>query len=126
MAKYELNDAYMESMKLYQKVYDFLLYIYPILAQFPKFEKFALQSQIKTAMFEMLKNIIRFRKTGTKSHMYSADVELQFIKTLIRLSYDMEYKAMSKHRYEVASCKIAEIGKITGGIIEAVKDSKWK
>lgn len=74
MAKYELNDAYMESMKLYQKVYDFLLYVYPILAQFPKFEKFALQSQIKTAMFEMLKNIIRFRKTGTKSHMYSADV----------------------------------------------------
>ena len=33
-------DAYMESMKAYQKTYEFLLYIYPILAQFPKFEKF--------------------------------------------------------------------------------------
>lgn len=40
-------DAYMESMKAYQKTYEFLLYIYPILAQFPKFEKFALQTQIK-------------------------------------------------------------------------------
>jgi len=119
-------DPYMESMVLYQKVYDFLKYIYPVLAQFPKFEKFALQTQIKTAMFEMLKSIIRFKKTGTKSHIYNADVELQFLKTLIRLSYDLEYKAMSKHRYEVASRHLAEIGKITGGIIEAVKDGKWK
>ena len=119
-------DPYMESMVLYQKVYDFLKYIYPVLAQFPKFEKFALQSQIKTAMFEMLKSIIRFKKTGTKSHIYNADVELQFLKTLIRLSYDLEYKAMSKHRYEVASRHLAEIGRITGGIIEAVKDGKWK
>ena len=55
-------DAYMESMKAYQKTYDFLLYLYPILSQFPKFEKFALQSQIKTAVFEMLKSVIRFRK----------------------------------------------------------------
>lgn len=122
----EQIDAYMGTMELYQKIYDFLLYIYPILAQFPKFEKFALQTQIKTAIFEMLKSIIRFKKTGTKSHIYNADVELQFLKTLIRLSYDLEYKAMSKHRYEVASRHLAEIGRITGGIIEAVKDGKWK
>lgn len=122
----KMADPYMESMVLYQKVYDFLKYIYPVLAQFPKFEKFALQTQIKTAMFEMLKSIIRFKKTGTKSHIYNADVELQFLKTLIRLSYDLEYKAMSKRRYEVASRHLAEIGKITGGIIEAVKDGKWK
>jgi hypothetical protein len=119
-------DAYMESMKAYQKTYDFLLYLYPILSQFPKFEKFALQSQIKTAVFEMLKSVIRFRKTGTKSHIYSADVELQFIKTLIRLSYDLQYPAMSKHRYEVISRKMAELGCIIGGIIEAVKAGNWK
>ena len=63
----EQIDAYMGTMELYQKIYDFLLYIYPILAQFPKFEKFALQTQIKTAIFEMLKDVIRFKKTGTKS-----------------------------------------------------------
>lgn len=110
----------MESMVLYQKIYDFLKYIYPVLAQFPKFEKFALQTQIKTSIFEMSKSVIRFRKTGTKSHIYNAE------KMLIRLSYDLEYKAMSKHRYEVASRHLAEIGKIMGGVIEAVKDGKWK
>ena len=116
----------MDSMILYQKAYDFLKYIYPILAQFPKFEKFALQTQIKTAIFEMMKNIIRFRKTGTKSHIYAADVELDFLRTLIRLSYDLEYKAMGKHRYEAASRYLAELGKITGGIIETIKAGNWK
>ena len=119
-------NAYMDSMILYQKTYDFLKYIYPVLAQFPKFEKFALQTQIKTAIFEMMKNIIRFRKTGTKSHIYAADVELEFLRTLIRLSYDLEYKAMGKPRYEVASRYLAELGKITGGIIETIKAGNWK
>lgn len=105
---------------------NFLLYIYPILAQFPKFEKFALQTQIKTAIFEMLKDVIRFKKTGTKSHIYAADVELQQIKTLIRLSYDLQYKAISKHRYEVISRHIRAIGGTMNGVIEAVKAGTWK
>ena len=117
----EQIDAYMGTMELYQKIYDFLLYIYPILAQFPKFEKFALQTQIKTAIFEMLKDVIRFKKTGTKSHIYAADVELQQIKTLIRLSYDLQYKAISKHRYEVISRHTRAIGGTMNGVIEAVK-----
>lgn len=123
--KPEEIDAYMGTMDLYQKTYDFLLYIYPILAQFPKFEKFALQTQIKTAIFEMLKDIIKFKKTGTKSHIYAADVELQFIKTLIRLSYDLEYKAMSKHRYEVISRHTKAVGGMINKIIEAVKAGTW-
>lgn len=123
--KPEEIDAYMGTMDLYQKTYDFLLYIYPVLAQFPKFEKFALQTQIKAAIFEMLKDIIKFKKTGTKSHIYAADVELQFIKTLVRLSYNLEYKAMSKHRYEVISRQTKAIGGMMNKIIDAVKAGTW-
>lgn len=115
-----------ENLKLYQKTYDFLLYIYPILNGFPKFEKFSLQMQIKNAIFEMLKSIIRFQKTGTKSHIYNADVELQFIKILVRLSYDLKYPAMSKHRYEVLSKYLAEMGFIIGGLIKSIQESKAK
>ena len=61
----------------------------------------------------------------------AADIELQFIKTLVRLSYDlnlqgMNYKAMSKHRYEVISRHITAIGSTLNGIIEAVKAGTWK
>lgn len=113
-----------ENLKLYQKAYDFLLYIYPILAGFPKFEKFALQTQIKTGIFEMMKSVIRFQKTGTKSHIYNADVELAMIKTLVRLSYDLKYPAMSKHRYEVISKMETELGRIIGGIIKSIKEKE--
>ena len=92
------TNGFMESMKLFQKVYDFLVYIFPILGQLPKFEKFALQLYIKQSLFELVKNIIRFRKTGTKSHIYAADVELEFIRVLIRLAYDLKYSAVNKHR----------------------------
>ena len=74
----------------------------------------------------MLKDVIRFKKTGTKSHIYAADVELQHIKTLIRLSYDLQYRAMSKHRYEVISRHTVTIGGTMNGIIEAIKAGTWK
>lgn len=74
----------------------------------------------------MLKDVIHFKKTGTKSHIYAADVELQQIKTLIRLSYDLEYKAISKHRYEVISRHTRAIGGTMNGVIEAVKAGTWK
>lgn len=60
----------MESMVLYQKIYDFLKYIYPVLAQFPKFEKFALQTQIKTSIFENVKKRYPFQKDrNEKPHL---------------------------------------------------------
>ena len=60
------TNGFMESMKLFQKVYDFLVYIFPILGQLPKFEKFALQLYIKQSLFELVKDIIRFRKDGNE------------------------------------------------------------
>lgn len=66
-------DAYMESMKAYQKTYDFLLYLYPILSQFPKFEKFALQSQIKTAVFELPPEEFNRKYESRKGHLGHAD-----------------------------------------------------
>ena len=53
----EQIDAYMGTMELYQKIYDFLLYIYPIMAQFPKFEKFALQTY-------QCFNLLQFQENG--------------------------------------------------------------
>ena len=60
-------DPYMESMVLYQKIYDFLKYIYPVLAQFPKFEKFALQTQIKTSYLKCQKALSVSERPGQKA-----------------------------------------------------------
>lgn len=55
---------------IHQKIYDFLLYIYPLLAKYPKFEKFSLQTATRNAILEMLQEVIKWDKTATKSHLY--------------------------------------------------------
>lgn len=49
---------------IHQKIYDFLLYIYPLLTKYPKYEKFSLQTATRNAILEkwircrMQKNVI--------------------------------------------------------------------
>ena len=38
---------------IHQKIYDFLLYIYPLLTKYPKYEKFSLQTATRNAILEM-------------------------------------------------------------------------
>jgi hypothetical protein len=49
---------------IHQKIYDFLLYIYPLLAKYPKFEKFSLQTATRNAILEMLQEVINRRYAG--------------------------------------------------------------
>lgn len=114
--------------KLHQKTYDFLLYIYPLLSKYPKYEKFSLQTATRNAILEILKEVIKWDKTATKSHLYTADTELQTAKELIRLANDLKYAGMSAKHYGVASQKLKELGVMLEEIIEEVKtkDTKGK
>ena len=73
-----------KSDRLHQKIYDFLLYIYPLLSKYPKYEKFSLQTATRNAILEMLQDVIKWQKTATKSHLYAADTALHdlFAQTL--------------------------------------------
>ena len=62
---------------IHQKIYDFLLYIYPLLTKYPKYEKFSLQTATRNAILEMLQEVIKWDKTATKSHLYTVDTALQ-------------------------------------------------
>lgn len=61
---------------IHQKIYDFLLYIYPLLTKYPKYEKFSLQTATRNAILEMLQEVIKWDKTATKSHLYTVDTAL--------------------------------------------------
>lgn len=52
-----------KSDRLHQKIYDFLLYIYPLLSKYPKHEKFSLQTATRNAILEMLQDVIKWQKT---------------------------------------------------------------
>lgn len=73
---------------IHQKIYDFLLYIYPLLTKYPKYEKFSLQTATRNAILEMLQEVIKWDKTATKSHLYTVDTALQESKELLRLAHE--------------------------------------
>ena len=65
----------MERLVLYQKIYDFLLYIYPVVAKFPKYEKFTLQTQIKNKEFPWA------------TSLHSLDALDKYVKETLRMKY---------------------------------------
>lgn len=45
---------------VHQKVYDFLLYLYPLLSKYPKYEKFSLQTATRNAILEVLMELVKW------------------------------------------------------------------
>ena len=95
---------------IHQKIYDFLLYIYPLLTKYPKYEKFSLQTATRNAILEMLQEVI--------------DTALQESKELLRLAHDLKYSAMNARHYGESCRKLKEIGVMLGELIEEVKTRK--
>ena len=112
----------MEDLKILQKTYDMILYGNICLRQFPKAEKYALASDIKESMYALLKLIITANKRYyKKTTLQDLDVELDTLRTLIRLSADSEFKFLTLKKYENWSKMLVEIGKMLGGWMKAIK-----
>ena len=100
---------------IHQKIYDFLLYIYPLLTKYPKYEKFSLQTATRNAILEMLQEVIKWDKTATKSHLYTVDTALQESKELLRLAHDLKYSAMNARHYGESCRKLTASGGADSG-----------
>ncbi len=108
----------MDNLIIYQKVYDFTLYLFPIVDRFPKYEKFVLCTQIKGCLLDISRLIIRANKTRVKRPLLGdIDVKIEEMKFLLRLSHDRKY--LSKKSYEHSSKLLLEIGRLLGGWIKS-------
>lgn len=108
----------MDNLIIYQKIYDFTLYLFPIVDRFPKFEKFVICTMLKTCVLGMAKGVIRANKSRNKKPLlYDIDVQLEELKFLLRLSHDRKY--LSHRSYEQSSKLTAEIGRLLGGWIKS-------
>ena len=115
----------MEGLKLQEKLYDFMLYLYPHLNNFPKYEKLHMRTRIEDCILEMMDSVERANKSSTKkSHAYEADVQLAKLRRLIRLSKDLHF--ISLHRYSVAAGMLSEIGAFLGGWIKWIQAQEAK
>lgn len=112
----------MEELKILQKTYDMIQYGTICLRQFPKSEKYALATDIKESMYALLRLIIIANKRYyKKTTLQDIDVELDTLRTLIRLAADNEFKFIPLRKYEIWSKMLAEIGRMLGGWMKSIK-----
>lgn len=110
----------MQPFILTQKLTDFTDWLFPAVDKFPRAEKFALCSQIKNSVYEIMRLSIRAQKARNKLQMlYAADVELEMLRMLLRHAHTRKY--LSCKKYELSAIRLGEIGKIMGGLIRSAQ-----
>nr|WP_041274512.1 diversity-generating retroelement protein Avd [Desulforamulus reducens] len=107
-------------LKIRQKVEDMIVYGYTALRQFPKSEKHTLAADIKQSMYRLLSLVITTnKKYYKKTTMQELDVELDFLRSLVRLS--MQLKFLPFKKYELWAGMLNEIGRMIGGWLKSIR-----
>lgn len=109
-------------LPIIQRVYDFYKLFYQYLDHFPKKSRGVLGQKIETIILELLESITRasFAKLNFKSSdLQTASIKLDFLKILVRLSYEL--RVIDQKKYLTMEEKLIEIGKMLGGWIKSEK-----
>jgi len=69
----------LENLKLYQKSYDYLEWIYPVLKNFPKSERHTLVQKIQDTLLDFMVLIVEARKAGSSEKSIKALEDAIFI-----------------------------------------------
>ena len=108
----------MNNLIIYQKIYDLVLYTFPIIGRFPKSQKFVLGQQIENCLLEIGKLIIYANKLKDKKFkLYEIDIELEKLRFLIRLAKDLKF--ISIDRYGNFCKLVDEVGRLLGGWLKS-------
>lgn len=105
-----LND-----LTIFQKTYDFLVWLKPTVQRFSKAHKYSLGIYLENETILLLKQIIKanMQRGSKKEDIEQGFVSYEVIKVLIRLCSD--YKLLNEKQYEHASKLLVEIGALLGG-----------
>lgn len=107
----------LSDLKLYQKIYDFLLWVKPTVEKFARAHKYGLGIQLENETINLLKIVARNNIRRDKSELAEdCLVQYETVKLLIRLSRDLNL--ISVKQYEFSSQALEEIGRLLGGWVK--------
>lgn len=107
----------MQDLALYQRINDMSEYLFPVVERFPKHEKFALCTQIKNCVHDLIRCVIRMQKSRDKKRwLFEADTELEMLRHFIRHAHARRY--LNSNKLQIVTKQISEIGRILGGLIK--------
>ena len=106
-------------LEVYRRSEELLNKIYPALNNYPKFEKFSLVAEIKSAFYNLITNIALADavRSKRKTYLQEADAHLQVIKVLMKLSLRRRY--ISKGLYRDVDSELSQVGKMLSAYIKA-------
>ena len=106
----------LDDLIIYQKTYDFLLWLYPVVNRFPKSQRFVLGQRIENKVLDIVHSIIQANAERDKFVcLKQASLELDELRTLIRLAKDLRF--INIRQYERIAERMNEIGKLLYGWI---------
>lgn len=99
------------------KTYDFILWLLPKLAKFPREQRFLLGDRIEMTLLDCLELLIEANYSKEKAGILkNVNLKLEKLRFLTRISRDMHYVDIKS--YEFSARSINEIGKMVGGWIK--------
>lgn len=104
---------------LIPKTEDYIKYVFQLLVKIPRVEKFNIGSEIKTSVLKMLEYAHFINKDRKYAYEYlnKIDALISYNRSMLRILD--EEKSISHKSFEVCINKLAELGRITGGLIKA-------
>jgi hypothetical protein len=104
----------LDDLIIFQKLYDLILWIFPVINKFPKKQRFVLGQQLENELLEILKDVIQANQEADKSAtLKKISIELDKFRVLVRLSKDLHF--ISIKQYELAVGKINETARLLNG-----------
>ena len=103
------------------RIEKYIEYMLVILLKLPRTEKFNIGHEIKTSMFEILKNILIASKIekGKRLGFYNlVDSHIYYQRICIRIMYNSKW--IDEKKYKYSNELLSEIGKILGGLIKSL------
>jgi len=123
-----LTETIMKSDSIiYTKMLEVLSWIFEKVNTFPKKQRFILGQQIENSALASLRYIIQAKNAGNKAtdalkNLDDLNVELEVLRSLLRVAYEMNFMKANSLGYIVA--QIDEVGKMRGGWAKRYKSSK--
>lgn len=112
-----------EQSPLFVKVEALMPWMLAHTAKFPNAERARLARQIETTLFALHSHLVYAAKTDqTKTHLSSADAELEKLRFYLRLSVEMRYTSFDQYAY--CAGQLNEIGNLLGAWIKKASASR--
>lgn len=104
---------------LIPKLEQYIEYVLNMLMKLPRVEKFSIGTEYKSSMYEMMQNVLYLNKIENSKSLYylnKIDALLNCQRIYLRIMKNNHW--IDEKKFEVAIVKLAEIGRIIGGLIK--------